>query len=234
MNSNEELIEHLEAVGVLKSSQLKAALLTFPREYFVPAELRPAAYEDRPLPIGEGQTISQPYTVVFMLEELGVEAGDKVLEIGAGSGWQTALLSYLVSNTAPLAPHPYPSPKGEGTLGHVWAYEIREDVAKFGRGNLYQLKRDARRFGGPSLQNVDYIAGDAIKHASAHAPYNRIIAGAAFGDAVETQPVSSLLTIGGRMVVPTMNNDIRVVERVGENKFKEKIHYGFVFVPVVH
>ncbi len=215
MVTNQELIEHLEDTGVLRSPKIKAALLRFPREYFVPDELRQAAYEDRPLPIGEGQTISQPYTVVFMLEELAVEVGDKVLEIGAGSGWQTALLSYLV-----------------GGGGHVWAYEIKHEVAEFGQANLERFKRDAPT--GLSLQNVDYVEGDAIEHAPEHAPYNRIIAGAAFGDVVETQYIASLLSIGGRMVVPTLNNDIRVIDRVEENKFKEKIHYGFVFVPVVH
>lgn len=207
MNSNEELVEHLEAVGVLKSSQLKAALLAFPRGRFVPKELLESAYVDHPLPIGNGQTISQPYTVVFMLEELNVQVGDNVLEIGAGSGWQTALLSYLV-----------------GESGSVWAYEIKHAVAEFGKNNLVSFK----------LANVDYVEGDASQHWHEHAPYNRIIAGAAFGNEKETRGVASLLTIGGRMVVPTMNNDIRVVDRVGEDKFKEKIHYGFVFVPVVH
>lgn len=207
MNSNEELVEHLEAVGVLKSSQLKAALLAFPRGRFVPKELLESAYVDHPLPIGNGQTISQPYTVVFMLEELNVQVGDKVLEIGAGSGWQTALLSYLV-----------------GESGSVWAYEIRHEVAEFGKSNLANF----------NLINIDYVEGDATKHAAGQAPYNRIIAGAGFGDVAETQGLAALLTKNGRLVAPTMNNDIRVVDRVGEDKFKEKIHYGFVFVPVVH
>ena len=215
MSTNQKLIDHLESSGVLRSSKIKQALELFPREYFVPDELRAAAYEDHPLPIGEDQTISQPYTVVFMLEELGVEMGDKVLEIGAGSGWQTALLSYLV-----------------GEKGHVWAYEIKHPVAEFGQANLERVKRDAPT--GPSLQNIDYIEGDARAHRREHAPYNRIIAGAAFGNVTETQSLASLLISGGRMVFPTANNDVRVIACVSENKFKAKIYPGFVFVPVVH
>src|SRR3989338_11208544 len=156
MRTNQEFIAYLESGGVLRSPRIKQALERFPREYFVPPKLIRQAYEDYPLPIGEGQTISQPYTVVFMLEELKVKTGDKVLEIGAGSGWQTALLSYLV-----------------GKNGHVWAYEIRKPVAKFGRANL------------ASLRNVDYVCGDASAHWRKHTPYNSIIAGAAFGDTNE-------------------------------------------------
>lgn len=225
MTTNQELIEHLERSGVLRSPKLKQALEHFPREYFVPKELLGSAYEDYPLPIGEAQTISQPYTIIFMLEELGVKAGDKVLEIGAGSGWQTAILSYLVGKEGRR-----PS-VASAKDGHVWAYEIRHEVAEFGKQNIERFKRDAR---GASLRNFDYVEGDARAHWREHAPYNRIIAGAAFGDINETRSLKSLLGLGGRMVIPTLNDDIRVVERAGKNKFKEKIHFGFVFVPVVH
>ena len=88
MLTNEQLIASLEDSGVLRSKRIKASLRAFPREKFVPPDLVSHAYEDRPLPIGAAQTISQPFTVVFMLELLDVRPGHNVLEIGAGSAWQ--------------------------------------------------------------------------------------------------------------------------------------------------
>lgn len=205
MNSlNKELINHLINAGVLKSDKIKTALRKFPREKFVPPALADAAYEDHPLPIGQGQTISQPYTVVCMLELLDAQAGDNVLEIGAGSAWQTALLSSIVDGG-----------------GSVWAYEINETVGKFGLKNLSQF----------SLANVDYAIADASEHWHAHAPYNRIIAGAAF-DEIPAE-LKNLLSPSGRLVAPTQENDIRVIERRGDN-FQEEIYSGFIFVPIVH
>ncbi len=212
MSSNQDLIQRLEENGVLRLPQIKQALERFPRERFVPRELKDAAYEDRPLPIGEGpatsagrQTISQPYTVVFMLEELAVEAGDKVLEIGAGSGWQTALLSHLV-----------------GASGHIWAYEINREVGQFGKKNLAQFK----------LKNADYAIADASRRWSEHAPYDRIISGAAF-DAIPDE-LRQLLKVGGCLVAPTQEQDVRVIERMSQDQFDERVYPGFVFVPVVH
>ncbi len=79
----------------IRDSRVLAAMSRIPRELFVPASLRDMAYEDRPLPIGEGQTISQPYIVAFMTQELQLTAEDKVLELGTGSGYQTAILAEL-------------------------------------------------------------------------------------------------------------------------------------------
>jgi protein-L-isoaspartate(D-aspartate) O-methyltransferase len=70
---------------------------TVPRQVFVPENLRPLAYEDQPLPIGEGQTISQPYVVAYMTELLELRGSEKVLEIGTGSGYQTAVLALLAA-----------------------------------------------------------------------------------------------------------------------------------------
>lgn len=84
----------IEARGVKDASVLRA-MRTVPRHLFVPADLRAQAYADHPLPIGEGQTISQPYIVGLMSELLGVGAGDRVLEIGTGSGYQAAVLAAM-------------------------------------------------------------------------------------------------------------------------------------------
>jgi protein-L-isoaspartate(D-aspartate) O-methyltransferase len=88
--------EQIERRDVVDPAVL-AAMRTVPRHLFVPESEREAAYEDRPLPIGHGQTISQPYVVAAMTEALGVGAGDRVLEVGAGSGYQAAVLAEVVS-----------------------------------------------------------------------------------------------------------------------------------------
>jgi protein-L-isoaspartate(D-aspartate) O-methyltransferase len=84
----------IESRGI-KDARVLAAMRRVPRHLFVPEELRSHAYDDEPLPIGEGQTISQPYIVAYMTEALGLRGGEKVLEIGTGSGYQTAILAEL-------------------------------------------------------------------------------------------------------------------------------------------
>jgi len=85
---------HLEGRGITDARVL-AAFRRVPRELFVPPELAEAAYDDCPLPIGEGQTISQPYIVALMTEALALNGGERVLEVGTGSGYQTAILAEM-------------------------------------------------------------------------------------------------------------------------------------------
>jgi protein-L-isoaspartate(D-aspartate) O-methyltransferase len=80
----------------VKNGRVLAAMRKVPRHLFVPAELQPFAYGDEPLPIGEGQTISQPYIVAYMTAALELEGGEKVLEVGTGSGYQSAVLAEIV------------------------------------------------------------------------------------------------------------------------------------------
>ncbi|MBM4061176.1 MAG: protein-L-isoaspartate(D-aspartate) O-methyltransferase [Planctomycetes bacterium] len=100
--------EQIEARGV-RDQRVLAAMRAVPRHRFVPAEVRDQAYDDTPLPIGMAQTISQPYIVAFMTEALGLVGGEKVLEIGTGSGYQAAVLAQLdcrvfsIEIVAPLA-----------------------------------------------------------------------------------------------------------------------------------
>ncbi len=91
----EELIERLKGRGILETGKVIEAFREVPREDFVPEGQQEAAYSDRPLPIGEGQTISAPHMVAAMTELLEPRQSDKVLEIGAGSGYQAAILSRL-------------------------------------------------------------------------------------------------------------------------------------------
>ena len=119
MNSNGELVESLMANGVLKSKSIRDALLHMDRKDFVLSKYEDLSYMDGALSIGYGQTISQPYTVVFMLELLDVQKGDKVLDIGTGSGWTTALLSYLT-----------------GEEGRVVGKELIDELVVMGKENI--------------------------------------------------------------------------------------------------
>ena len=123
-----------------------------PRERFVPIGQYAHAYADRPLPIGQGQTISQPFVVALMLQELGVRANHRVLDVGAGSGYQTALLAHMVQ----------------------WVYAV-ERIDELAR-------RAGSILAGLGVANVTLETSDGTLGWPAHAPYDGIICGAAAPD----------------------------------------------------
>src|SRR3990167_9057902 len=103
MDTREELIEYLANTSkVLGNSPIRHAFESVDRADFVNEDYKFEAYEDYPIPIGFDQTISQPTTVAFMLELLDAREGDKVLDIGSGSGWTTALLSKIVGSSGEI------------------------------------------------------------------------------------------------------------------------------------
>lgn len=126
-----------------------AALATVPRHLFVPLSLRGQAYADEPLPIGDGQTISQPYIVGYMTEALGLRGGEKVLEVGTGSGYQTAVLAEIA--------------------GGVWTIEIVEPLARRARAVLDGL----------GYTNIHYRVGDGSAGWPEDAPFEAVIVTAA-------------------------------------------------------
>ena len=135
--------EQLVARGIHEERVL-AAMAKVPREEFVPPNSRAESYEDGPLQIGQGQTISQPYIVAFMTEQLQPKRKDRVLEIGTGSGYQAAVLAELA--------------------GDVYSIEIIEPLAKTAEATL-------RRLG---YKNVQVKAGDGYKGWPEHAPFDAI------------------------------------------------------------
>jgi protein-L-isoaspartate(D-aspartate) O-methyltransferase len=135
--------EQLVARGIHEERVL-AAMAKVPREEFVPPNSRAESYEDGPLQIGQGQTISQPYIVAFMTEQLQPKRKDRVLEIGTGSGYQAAVLAELA--------------------GEVYSIEIIEPLAKTAEATL-------RRLG---YKNVQVKAGDGYKGWPEHAPFDAI------------------------------------------------------------
>lgn len=186
-----------------KSQPIIEAFRCIDRANFVPDYLKDQAYIDAPLSIGYGQTISQPLTVAFMLELLQPKKGDKVLDIGSGSGWQTAMLCQLV-----------------GPGGFVYALERIPELKEFGQANVQKY----------NFKNVEFICGDGSKGLVAKAPFNKIIAAAAAEEM--PQIWKDQLEIKGRLVAP-IKNSIWLVVKKGKNKFEEKEYPGFVFVPLI-
>src|SRR6266540_4914232 len=129
----------------INDARVLAAMAKVPREEFVPPESRAASYEDGPLPIGYGQTISQPYIVAFMTEQLRPKPTDRVLEVGTGSGYQAAILAELVSE--------------------VYSIEIVEPLAKNAEATLQRL----------GYKNVHVKAGDGYKGWPEAGPFDAII-----------------------------------------------------------
>src|SRR5213078_1834465 len=136
--------EQLKARGISDERVLNA-MNKVPREEFVPPDSRAGSYEDGPLPIGYGQTISQPYIVAFMTEQLRLKPSDRVLEIGTGSGYQTAILAELVPE--------------------VYTIEIVEPLAKNAEATLQRL----------GYKDVHVKAGDGYKGWPEAAPFDAII-----------------------------------------------------------
>jgi len=136
--------EQLKARGISDERVLNA-MNKVPREEFVPPDSRAGSYEDGPLPIGYGQTISQPYIVAFMTEQLRLKRSDRVLEIGTGSGYQAAILAELMSE--------------------VYSIEIVEPLAKNAEATLQRL----------GYENVHVKIGDGYKGWPEAAPFDAII-----------------------------------------------------------
>ena len=172
MQSHAELIAQLMHRKVLVTDRITAAFQALDRSHFVrPQQLR-SAYIDAPLSIGFGQTISQPYTVAFMLEHLDARPGDTVLDIGSGSGWTTALLAHIVTST-----------------GLVTGMEIIPELVTFGRRNLAPL----------NLPNAEILqAGDTLGQPEKE--FDRILVSASARQVPEA--LVAQLKIGGRMVIP--------------------------------
>ncbi|MGP1680103.1 MAG: protein-L-isoaspartate(D-aspartate) O-methyltransferase [Burkholderiales bacterium] len=154
----EALLKEIEAMAretgmetgrAVFSTRVMAAIAKVPRHRFVPASYGPLAYANRPLPIGHGQTISQPYIVALMTELLDAKAGDAVLEIGTGSGYQAAVLAELVNR--------------------VYSIEIIEPVGKNAAALLRQL----------GYKNIETRIGDGYDGWPEHAPFDAIIVTAA-------------------------------------------------------
>ncbi|MFB6258725.1 MAG: protein-L-isoaspartate(D-aspartate) O-methyltransferase [Flavobacteriales bacterium] len=211
MNGNDSLLqeEHMEMIEDqivargIKDDGVIQAMKKVPRHRFVPSEHLQKAYEDHPLPIGEGQTISQPYVVAKMTELLNLEGDEKVLEIGTGSGYQAAILGELAEE--------------------VHSVEIRKSLADKARNVLTDLE----------YGNVHVHHANGYKGWPEDAPYEGIIVTAApetVPDALKEQlAVGGKLVIP----VGDMLQHLKVYTKTKAGEFKEKSISSVQFVPMV-
>ena len=130
---NRMVAEQIVARGV-KDSLVLAAMRTVPRHEFVPTELRDAAYRDSPLPIGDDQTISQPYIVALMTEAAGLEGGERVLEVGTGSGYQSAVLDEIAGTVLTIEIVPAVADRARANLDRLGYHDVQLRVGDGYRG----------------------------------------------------------------------------------------------------
>lgn len=183
--------------------RIDSALKHIHRSHFVPESSRHLAHLDMPLPIGFDQTISQPTTVKRMLHWLEPQPGNTVLDVGSGSGWTSALLSYLV-----------------GENGEVFAVERIPELLKLGEENCRKL----------NLSNIHFHPASTYYGLREYAPYDRILVSAA-ADSLPPELLDQLKP-GGVLVIP-IRNDITIIRKHIDGSIETKTEPGYVFVPLL-
>jgi protein-L-isoaspartate(D-aspartate) O-methyltransferase len=194
----------LERLRVRTKDSVIQAMSRVPRELFVPLPLRSRAYDDTPLPIGYGQTISAPHMVAIMCDLLDLKRGMKVLEVGGGSGYHAAVMAELV-----------------GPEGHVYSVERIPELAANARENL----RSA------GIGNVTVIEGDGSIGMVEHSPYDRISVAATAPHVPES--LRQQLKPGGKMVLPVGFDYQELVLVTRQDGFLTEQKMGVAFVPLI-
>lgn len=208
-----ELVEKLVREGTLRTREVIEAFLKVPREEFVLPEYRKAAYEDHPLPILKGQTISAPHMCAIMCEVLKIEKGDKILEIGTGSGYHAALCAEITS------------PTDKPTDGYVISVEYFPEVAEFAKKNLEKTGYGDR---------VHVIVYDGSRGAPTTKKFDRILVTAA---ASRIPPsLLELLKERGRLVMPVGSSfyqTLTLIEKDERGNIRKFGIGGCIFVPLL-
>ena len=203
----QKLIDGIISMGYLKTPRIIEAFKTINRKDFILPEYESEAYGDYPLPIGREQTISQPLTVAFMLELLQPAPGEKILDVGHGSGWQTALVAQLIK-----------------TSGKVVAIERVPELCEFGAANI-------AKYNFIKKGTVRTICGDATPGIPDEAPFDKIIAAAAASKELP-KAWREELKVGGIIVAP-INGSIWRFTKKSDNEWQEEEFPGFAFVPLI-
>ena len=201
-----DLIDNLIKEGWLKTPEIISAFRKIKRADFMPENMKDSAEVDEAMLIGQGQTISQPKVVAFMLELLEPKAGEKILDVGSGSGWTSALLSEIV-----------------GGKGRVVSLELIPELKEFGEKN-------AAKYGFVEKGTAQFICCDGSKGYEEESPFDKILASAAARRVPEAW--KKQLKVGGRIVAP-INSSIFLFVKKSENEMEEKEYPGFIFVPLI-
>jgi len=201
----DNLIHYLRDSGFLNDDNVESAFRNIPRHEFVPKSELDRAYYNEPLSIMKNQTISQPGVVTRMTEWLDVKDGQKILEIGTGSAWQTAILSYLV---------------GTGT---VYSMERHSKLVKFARNNLEKL----------GIDNVHIILDDGTLGYPEASPYDRIIITAACTEI--PLPLLEQLGENGLILAPVgdLSQSLVLLKKTSEGIIEIKNQPNYIFVPLL-
>ncbi|MCD6104408.1 MAG: protein-L-isoaspartate(D-aspartate) O-methyltransferase [Thermosipho sp. (in: Bacteria)] len=177
------MYEHLEKWGV--SKKIITAMNKIDRKLFVPENLKDYAYEDIPLTIGYGQTISAPHMVGIMCQELELNEGDKVLEIGTGSGYNAAIMSLLVGNS-----------------GHIYTIERINELHKLAK----------KRFEKLGLTNITAILGDGKEGLREFAPFNKIVF-TCYSKKLPEKLLEQLSN-NGTLLIPVGNEFMQILKKI--------------------
>ena len=200
------LIDNLIKEDWLKTPEIIEAFRKIKRIDFLPEDSKDLANLNEALPIEYGQTISQPLVVAFMLELLQPRVGEKILDIGSGSGWTTALLAEIV-----------------GERGKIIAVEIVPELKKFGEKNVAKYNFIEKGI-------VEFICADGSKGCQKEAPFDKILASAS----AEKLPLAwkEQLKIEGKIVTP-IGSSIWQFYKKTEKEFESIEYPGFAFVPLI-
>ena len=204
-----DVVEHLERMGYIKDLRIKRAMLKVKREDFVLPEHRNNAYVDTPLPIPGGVTISAPHMHAIFLSALKLRPGDKVLEIGAGSGILLAYMKEIV-----------------GKKGKVYGIEIIPETYEFAKKNLKKAGY---------WNKVKLVLGDGSKGLPEFAPYDKIVSSASPVEKIPRAWINQLKP-GGILVTPlgpAYSQDLILLEKTKDGKIKRKNLGPVIFVELI-
>ena len=204
MNNKDLLIKKLTKLNLFEEKKYLAAFNAIDRADFVLDEYKDKAYLDIALPIYHAQTISQPFTVFFMLNLLDPQKNDKVLDIGCGSGYTSALLSHLVS-----------------AKSKVIALDIISDLIEFAKNNVKKYKE----------LNIEFRLASEDQIGIKDQKFDKILVSAAVKRL--PNELLEQLNLNGKLVIP-INDSICIYTKDRKNNLKEEKYYGFSFVPLIY
>lgn len=203
-----EMVDMLKKQKIIISNNVYEAMRKVPRHLFVPEEVQAYAYKDSPQKIGFQQTISAPHMNAMMCEYLEIEFGQKILEIGTGSGYHASLLSELTSS-----------------IGQVYTIERIKDLGEKAKRILFDL----------NYNNISVIIGDGTLGLPEYAPFDRILVTAA-SPKINRNLLLQLSSDDGILCIPVgkrnSDQELLVIQRKGDNYIKRKV-CGVIFVPLI-